>query len=337
MTRTAKIIRRGILRHFAGAAIAFVAAFSEFVPAACFAESGEISPFRVGFTSRSFGNVNQQDASAAIRVWVEGIALDRGIPTAADSYVYNDSEEMEADMDAGALDLVIILADEYLEMQTAIAEPIFTTVRESNWYEEYALLARRDAKVASMSDLQGKNLVILEGPNTSLAPQWLESRLQESLLPGAPDFFGRITRVSKVSGAVLPVFFRKQDACLVNLIGYRTVTELNPQIGVQLNVIAKSHAYPRSVICMSKNYQLHREDVIDALAQLHEGPRGQQILMVFRIDRLIPFDPKYFDHARELHEQGAMLPPRTLSPASDIDLARQSHDSVAVQSRENIR
>ena len=55
----------------------------------------------------------------------------------------------------------------------------------------------------------------LEHPRSGLAPTWLDTELLRNKLPLSARFFREITRTSKMSRAILPVFFNQADACLV--------------------------------------------------------------------------------------------------------------------------
>ena len=58
------------------------------------------------------------------------------------------------------------------------------------------------------------------------------------------------------------------------------------------------------VLCISSDYRsaLH-EALEEALRDLHEEPRGQQILMLFKIDRLIPFQETFLGSAQTLFQE----------------------------------
>ena len=104
----------------------------------------------------------------------------------------------------------------------------------------------------------------------SLAPVWSETILAREGLGSASGFYGQITTASKISQAVLPVFFRQLDACVVTRSGFETMVELNPQVGRQLKVLASSPPVVPVVFCFRASYDSPiRAKVLEEIAQWH--------------------------------------------------------------------
>jgi hypothetical protein len=63
-----------------------------------------------------------------------------------------------------------------------------------------------------------------------------------------------------------------------------------------------------SITCIRTDYDAEfKEALIDALKTLHEEPRGQQILMLFREDRLVPFHRSYLNSIDQLLKKHTAL------------------------------
>jgi hypothetical protein len=57
--------------------------------------------------------------------------------------------------------------------------------------------------------------------------------------------------------------------------------------------------------------------MMDAMLSLHENPRGRQLLLVFKTDRLVPIQPGDLDSGRELwHDYGRLAGSAPNRPAS---------------------
>ncbi len=96
----------------------------------------------------------------------------------------------------------------------------------------------------SLGDLKNGNLFIHdEKPGNGVPQMWLDTFLVKQGLTRSKYFFTNIKEVDKVSQAVLPVFFKQADACLVSRSGFETMVELNPQIGEQLAIQATSPGF----------------------------------------------------------------------------------------------
>ena len=104
-----------------------------------------------------------------------------------------------------------------------------------------------------------------------------------------------------IEAAVLPVFFGQADACVVDASSFQVMCELNPQIGKILEVERHSQPYLETVICIHDRFERNRETLIEGLRGLHEEANGRQILLVFKIARLVPFYVDAVESVRELH------------------------------------
>ena len=135
----------------------------------------------------------------------------------------------------------------------------------------------------------------------SLAEPWIDRALANAGLPEAGVLFGDVTHEMNVSRAVLPVFFRKADACLVTRNSFEMMCELNPQIRRRLELLATSACLVPSITCLRAGYDsTYRPRIVEALGDLHKEPKGEQILSLFRVDRLVPFEPHFMDSAIDL-------------------------------------
>jgi phosphonate transport system substrate-binding protein len=133
---------------------------------------------------------------------------------------------------------------------------------------------------------------MVEGFSYDMSMAWLESALLDASLGPASAHFGLITRVGKPARAVLPVFFGQQDACLISRYGYELMVELNPQIGSVLTAMAISPPLMHAIMVFDRQFSPDdRPAVLRALLSLQDTPRGQQVMSVFSIDRLVEGTP----------------------------------------------
>jgi hypothetical protein len=81
------------------------------------------------------------------------------------------------------------------------------------------------------------------------------------------------------------------------------MSELNPQVGSNLLVLAVSDPYLESITCIGRSgwpSERARQDLIQAMAEFHLEPNGRQILELFKVDQLVPFKDEYLNTARKL-------------------------------------
>jgi phosphonate transport system substrate-binding protein len=139
------------------------------------------------------------------------------------------------------------------------------------------------------------------GSNGRLALLWFTTLLLKRGLPESDNFFSDIKKVEKISQAVLPVFFMQADACIVRRAGFQTMVEMNPQVNKNLIVLQKSPVFQESLFCVRKDYDdKSKKIILDVVETLHLDPKGSQMLLLFRKNRVLPFKPEYIESVEAL-------------------------------------
>lgn len=263
------------------------------------------APFRVGFSLTSFGDVNENDATAAVRVWARALATERGIPADPQPKVLRDIAEIEAALTNKTIDAINLSAEEFATLRERVPlQDCVVSVKGNSVTEEYVLLVHRSGRIAKLADLRDHKLGLLNGSRTALIPAWLETTLASEHLGRLNKFCSQIITAPKVSKLVLPVFFKQLDACVVTRNGYETMVELNPQVGQQLKVLASSPPLVPALFCFRADYtSTVRKQVLDEIALWHTSAAGRQILTIFQSDSLEERPLNCLDTALELIRQ----------------------------------
>jgi phosphonate transport system substrate-binding protein len=259
----------------------------------------------IGFTSSFFVGVNASDGLAATKVWADAIVKKKSLSLVTSSMVFEDVFELEKAVKEGRVDMVTLLTREYLSLESKIPlEPYFVPENRGKMKEECLLLVHDRSGIQNLEELVKKNVLISDDSRVSLGKIWLENILTGKGYASLDAFFGKVSFIHKPSQALLPVFFRQADACLINKEGFETMAELNPQLKRDLRVITKSPAGIVSVICIRKGYKPSlRQLLIESLQDLHSEPKGQQILTLFKVDKLVPFETSYLESPRQLIQE----------------------------------
>ncbi len=293
----------GIARRFSrGVMGAIIAAFCVFP----FEASGQASDsFRIGFSTLIFGEVNENDAIAAVRGWAQAIAREKGIPADPRPVIFREVEEIAAALTGKTVDCLNLTTGEFAEIRYLVpGDSIVAGVMSESIVEEYVLIAHRESGIRQLSDLRGRRLCMLRSARASLASEWLDTLLARDGLGRARGFFGRVDPAANVGKAVLPVFFRQMDACVATLNGFETMVELNPQIGEQLEILATSPSVVPVIFCFRDDYRSPvRSRVMGEIKRWHLSPAGRQILTIFQTDRLEEHPISCLDSAFELLSQ----------------------------------
>ncbi len=258
--------------------------------------------FRLVFSSRMFTDVHESDAKAAVKAWAAALARDRHIQAEPDAQVVDGLAALAAALETGQLDLITLTVDEYLGLgMNPEQASVIAGIAGGEYLVEYLLLVHQDANIRDLAGLKGRTVRMHENSLACLAPLWLDTILLGEGLPPASGHFAQVTQVRKLSDVVLPVFFRQADACVVTRGGLETLSEMNPQVGSQLRVLATS---PR--LLPSLSYIRARTD--EALAinlqeevkLWHTTPSGKQLLNLFHVDTLAEIPASEIDGARQL-------------------------------------
>jgi phosphonate transport system substrate-binding protein len=256
----------------------------------------------IAFTKGLFADVSATDATAATKIWAAELKKKRGFSGPADAVAFEDYESLLKSWDRKEIDLLVLMSSEFLRMnERAPLVPQFVPVRAETAKEESLLIVRRDSGITTIHDLSDKDILILSDARGNLGKMWLEKRVIEEARATVGTFFRSSRKTTKSSQTVLPVFFGQMDACLVPSTSFDILCELNPQLRRELLVLESSPAMVSSVLCIRPDYRSDlKEGLVEALLQLHKEPRGQQILMMFKVDRLVPLRESDLDSARDL-------------------------------------
>jgi ABC-type phosphate/phosphonate transport system substrate-binding protein len=257
--------------------------------------------FRVGFSSNTFSDVAADDARAAVKVWAETLAREHKLPVETEPRIMDGTEAMAQALRGKLVDAIALPVDEYYRLRDLMDPGIFVGgINEGRMAVEYLLLVHRDSGIQRLEDLRGRSVGCWRNSRMSLAPAWLDTILVQGGFPRATEFC-RMTQINKLSKVVLSVFFRQGDACVVTRGGFKNMSELNPQIGLQLRALAISPEMVPSGFGFRRGYDDPlRQKIITELQKIGATPAGAQILTLFKVGSLESRPVSCLDSAFEL-------------------------------------
>ena len=269
--------------------------------------------FRVGMARVCFRNVNRNDAMAAYTTFLEDSGRRFGNVYKAKPEVFEDTASFESAIQQDPMYLAVMDAWQFLTMDTqGKMTPCFAVMEGGRVGRKYLVLTRHDSGLRSLSDLRGKAILQLEVASANVGRAWLDTLLLVERLGTQEAFFDGVEVVAKPTAAILPVFFGKRPACVVDEPSFAVMKELNPQIGEALQAVAVSETFADVVLCLSNEAWASpklKSDTIQALKELHTNPVGQQICTLFKIDRMVPFQEDQLDTIRKLRATSEALRP----------------------------
>lgn len=257
----------------------------------------------ISFTETAFLGLNRADVEAGYKVLAQTVGQRRGYRIIPKLQAFRGAADLDALLKDETVRMLVVNAWVFMDIDTKRLTPMFIGSAANEVGRTYVLITRRDSGLDTLADLRGKELTIFELANATLGRYWIETRVMENGFGAPRDFFARTEFVLKPSAAVLPVFFGKKLACVVDRSGFDLMVEMNPQVGRELQVVAESDVLVDSVICLRNDgwpEGTYREDLKQTLGEFHREPAGAQILTMFKTDRLIPFREEHLAATRKL-------------------------------------
>lgn len=261
-----------------------------------FSQQGTVPPpfsAVVGYSSSVFCYLDRENSQAAARLWAN-LVLRRKNGN-AETRVFQNQAELERQLQGGRLDLVVLLPNEFLSLANrSLLEPLYVSTRSNELYDSLLLIARNDSGIASMRNLRGKTLLHPRGAPNAVHRLWLETLTMQQGVRDPERYFSSQKEVISSSQALMPVFFRRADACVISRNSFNVMAELNPQLRSQMRVVEETVPMATGVICIRRGCDpRQREQLMEILNTLDQTVEGQQLLTLFRMSRLVPFRNAY--------------------------------------------
>jgi phosphonate transport system substrate-binding protein len=243
------------------------------------------APVRLAISESVLGDVNLNDARAAMLIWIKRVTQDLNL--VIDLKLLDTTQGILDRTRKGQLDAIALNVVEYRQIADLLDSSQIVTAAGAAGLEQYILLAKQNGGIQRLGDLKGRRLCMLKSPKMCVASAWLATLLDEGHYGQSEQFFGSVIPDAKFSRVVLPVFFGRAEACLTTKRGFDTMCELNPQVARDLIVLATSPVMVVNFYIFRKNYQSGlREKVFRALSSLRASPAGQQLATLFQFNEL---------------------------------------------------
>jgi phosphonate transport system substrate-binding protein len=269
-------------------------------------------------SSKVFNNVNRNDARAALKVWFDVLAKQNGYVLDSTVDIVDSVTEIRERLQNRSVELITMGTLDYVELESSnLVVPVLTDARslQGGALYSYVLLVNSSSPATSISGLRGRTILVSARGTGQTGMAWLDVLLGKEKLGRATSFFASVKPARKPQACILPLFFGTVDACVVDEIDLNLAKEMNPQLG-QLRVIARSRPMIESVIAVPADPHPYQKELIDSMLSLHQDPRGRQLLMVFKTERIVRIQPGDLDPARELWRDYYRLPgPAPIRPA----------------------
>jgi phosphonate transport system substrate-binding protein len=265
----------------------------------------ELKPTRlyVVASESMFTNYIKDDATASLGIWIKKLCELEGLRCDVRVDVVNSIAEIRRRIRERTVDLLIIDTPEYLILahEGLVEAMTASTTQGKLSFYSYLLLTRNEGGAAQIAALRGKLISVASRHGSNLGLIWLETLLAENKLDRAASFFGSVEVGNRASSCVLPLFFGKLDACVVDSGNWETITELNPQVRRSLRILAHSEPLLEGLIAVPVEPQhRYKREILESIMRMHLTVAGDQLTTVFKVGPQIPVTLKDFESTANL-------------------------------------
>lgn len=264
------------------------------------APTGETA--RLGLYMKIARDLNRPAVLAALEVWTDELTRKFNVP--AEVHFYSDVEALRHDFDSGKVNFVIADAMSFVghfrpeDLAEGFAAKLNT---------DASLLLLAQPALGGRADLAGKRVAVVWDDDISLT--YLDTLCLRQHGNRCDKVVAAIVPVANNHLAITKLFFKQVDMALVNRHGFDTAVELNPQLAGAGDVVSNLTFMTQYFGFFSSRVDpAFRHRALEAVPTLHLGPRGRQLMNVFRADRLVLADPSVLIPFYNLeHEHQALL------------------------------
>jgi hypothetical protein len=129
-------------------------------------------------SSRTFDHVNSNDARAALKVWFDIIAQQKGFsPDSPTIDIVDSVTEVRERLKSHSVEMVTLSVTEYLELESSgLMVPVLTDVRsgQSGALYSYVLLVNPASGVSTIAGLRGRTLLVSSRGGSNAGGMWMD-------------------------------------------------------------------------------------------------------------------------------------------------------------------
>jgi ABC-type phosphate/phosphonate transport system substrate-binding protein len=274
--------------------------------------AGVSEQMRLGMTLSVVENVNAADARASAVLWAEGIASAVGLYRSVDGAVFSTVDEAVRAVNEGRTEILVLSSPEYLEVEKRFAcRPSMAYEIMGEVTQEFVLVAKRGR--APVVPASSSIAIYVQNPKAALAQMWGDTYFHDAGFPRGLASFASVRTIERKGRPTMSVFFGQADYAIDTRSAFASTVELNPQVGRDLEVLAHSESLLPGLVCISDRMSPElRRRYIDAAARMHDEVRYRQSMIVMRVSRIVPWDPRFLDTTRALLARHAALTARAV-------------------------
>lgn len=249
---------------------------------------------RFAATEGLYPNVSRKDGRMALELLMQKTIVKRSYPYSVKLIFIDPVHDLPSAIKSGGYHFVTLSSIDYYRYRDALyLKPIMTPTKINTPTEQLLLLVEPEQALKTIRKKEERSLIIESGFSGDLSKIWLDHLLMDGGFGISDQFFTKIRRVSKPGRAILPVFFKQADACIVSRHALEVIQELNPQIGRKVKALHKSKGLIRLMICATDKPTDEDIDIlIRESSQMEHNPETLQAMTILQMKRFVPIHPE---------------------------------------------
>ncbi len=239
---------------------------------------------KIGFYLDGIDQLEFKDNMLAIKAWFNILAKEVG--EEIDVIYYSDLLKLEKDFKEHKIEYVSINLYHYLNNKKRFDSYIseYWSIRKGEEkLDDYLIIVHEDSKIDGLKDISNKTIAIKN--KNYLDTLFLNKELsKEKNLDGN----NKLKTVKSFSRAVLDVFFKKYDVCVVPKYSFELASELNPILNKRLKVISSSGPTFLPVIAFfhKNTKQILKDKFEQSVKNMKNTVAGKNIFNLFKMEEL---------------------------------------------------
>ena len=205
------------------------------------------------------------------------------------------------------IDLAFICSGPYVVGKEEHGFELLATpeVQNSHFYHSY-LIVNKNSEYQDLTDLRGRVFAFTDPDSNTgkLVPTFWLSQINEK----PETFFSKTIYTYSHDNAILAVAKGLVDGAAVDSLIWEYYHRKNPVFTSETRIIRKSEPYGIPPLVASKSLSLELKTRIrQALFDMHQDPRGKQIISELTIDRFVSPRDEWYDSIRMINLKLASL------------------------------
>lgn len=246
----------------------------------------------IAYLKEGLADLNKSEKMIALQMWGEEVA--RLNKVSAEVFPIDSMDVLLRDVQLKKIHFALMNTGKFImnyqKLQPYLSTDIYAVQRTTDLYEDYVIVVKKNTTLKRLTDLKRKRFSIIG--NHLLQQKYLEYLLQSLYGQKPAEFFKQIRHPPTETQSVLDVFFGVSDGCTVPRHIFMASATLNPSIFEQLTIIHNSGPVFIPAVLVAFNYGTEnmRKTFGKHLLESQFTVRGQQILDLFKINRIVQID-----------------------------------------------